>query len=246
MLRVILETAAQPGAMNMAIDEVLLESAITRQVATLRLYTWREPTVSLGYFQSPDDPVLAERFGGLAQVRRLSGGGAILHDQELTYSVTYPAEHPFGSNPGTLYDRVHAAIVELLNEWQIPAKLRGEAKLGEQPFLCFGRGDARDIVLNGFKIVGSAQRRRKGAVLQHGALLLRRSVHAPEFPGVQDLSPISLPASAELASALGSRIAGAIDDSMTESILDASEVLTARELAASRYSSVAALERRRT
>ncbi|HVJ85880.1 MAG TPA: hypothetical protein VM452_09570 [Caulifigura sp.] len=188
MLEVIVEHAARSGAENMAIDESLLVSAIESKTETLRLYRWREPTVSLGYFQKEDDPVLTTRFAGLPQVRRLSGGGALLHHRELTYSVTLPDGHPLADAPTLLYDQVHAALVSLLNALGAPARVRGEKLTEPEPFLCFGRGDPRDIVLAGYKIVGSAQRRRKGAILQHGALLLERSPYAPEFPGLFDLA----------------------------------------------------------
>jgi lipoate-protein ligase A len=72
-------------------------------------------------------------------------------------------------------------------------------------FLCFGRGDAFDVVLGGHKVLGSAQRRRKGAILQHGSLVLRRSSFAPQFPGIADLADFSLSESA-----LAERLAGAV------------------------------------
>jgi lipoate-protein ligase A len=224
----------------MAIDEILLESAIKAESATLRLYTWKEPTVSLGYFQSAEDPVLDERFPGLARVRRLSGGGAILHDRELTYSIAFPPSHEFGSNPGALYDRVHAGIVGLLNEWQIPARLRGAAKTGDQPFLCFGRGDQRDIVLGDHKILGSAQRRRRGGILQHGALLLKASSHAPEFPGLFDLATTGVRPIPDLAQLLSERIAHAIVGAGNSSIerLYPDESRASEELAADRYATL--------
>jgi lipoate-protein ligase A len=189
MLEVIFEREPRSGAENMAIDESLLVSAVERKTETLRLYRWREPTVSLGYFQKEDDPVLASRFAGLPRVRRLSGGGALLHDREITYSIALPDGHPLADSPTLLYDQVHAALVKLLNDLGAPAHVRGEKRDQPEPFLCFGRGDPRDIVLAGHKIVGSAQRRRKGAILQHGALLLERSSHAAEFPGLFDLAP---------------------------------------------------------
>jgi lipoate-protein ligase A len=189
MLEVIVEPEPRSGADNMAIDESLLVSAIDHKTRTLRLYRWREPTVSLGYFQKDDDPVLMTRFAGLPRVRRLSGGGALLHDREITYSITLPDGHPLADAPTLLYDQVHAALVALLNDLGAPAHVRGEKRDQPEPFLCFGRGDPRDIVLAGHKIVGSAQRRRKGAILQHGALLLEHSTHAPEFRGLFNLAP---------------------------------------------------------
>lgn len=189
MLEVIVEPAPRSGADNMAIDESLLVSAIEHKTRTLRLYRWREPTVSLGYFQKEDDPVLQTRFAGLPRVWRLSGGGALLHDREITYSITLPDGHPLADAPTLLYDQVHAALVALLNDLGAPAQVRGEKREQPEPFLCFGRGDPRDIVLAGHKIVGSAQRRRRGAILQHGALLLEHSPYAPEFPGLFNLAP---------------------------------------------------------
>jgi lipoate-protein ligase A len=223
----------------MAVDETLLESAIERGTATLRVYRWAVPTVSLGYFQSADDPVLSERFAGLAQVRRLSGGGAILHDEEVTYSIACPADHRLVINPADLYDAVHGGLVELLRRWGVPATLRGSAQSGEQPFLCFGRGDARDVVLGGFKIVGSAQRRRKGAVLQHGALLLRRSPYAPEFPGLFDLAPESIHTVGEVVDAVAEAISGALKEETAAQGLSDAEHLWAEHLATSRYAATA-------
>ncbi|MBX3441794.1 MAG: hypothetical protein KF774_05265 [Planctomyces sp.] len=236
-LRLILEPRPLSGALNMARDETLLESVIAGGPATLRIYRWREPTVSLGYFQAEDDPTLGERFGGLPQVRRLSGGGALLHDREVTYSVVCPAEAPFASEPGLLYDAVHAAIVAELNAWGIPARLRGTSLTGAQPFLCFGRGDPRDIVLAGSKIVGSAQRRRKGAVLQHGALLLSRSDWAREFPGLWDLAPEAAQRLDGLESRLGGVIASALSLAWAPGAWRPEEVRDAEAKERERYSS---------
>lgn len=172
----------------MALDEALLNAAVENQFTAFRLYSWAEPTVSLGHFQPQDDPVVATRFPQLAQVRRLSGGGAILHDRELTYSLVLPAAHRLCRSPSQIYEVIHLELVQILREHGAPCSLRGSPLSGPEPFLCFGRGDSRDIVLHGQKIVGSAQRRRSGAVLQHGAILLSSSVHAPEFPGLSELT----------------------------------------------------------
>jgi lipoate-protein ligase A len=189
---VIIEPAPAPGAWNMAVDEALLEAAIAEQRCTLRWYQWSEPTLSLGYFQGADarpaDPLLA----GLPLVRRLSGGGAILHHHELTYSCAIPAGHPLAANPHDIYIAVHERIIAVLGEWGISAALRGTSfgkDLPEEAFLCFSRGDECDVVLAGFKVLGSAQRRRKGAILQHGSLVYRRSEFAPQFPGLFELAP---------------------------------------------------------
>ena len=183
----LMEPDAQPGDWNMAVDNWLLERALHDGLTAARLYRWREPTVSLGHFQKLDDPAIADRFADLPRVRRLSGGGAILHDREITYSLAIPHAHPLAADPTGLYGIVHDHVIAVLAELGIAARMRGEALSGPEPFLCFGRGDPRDIVMGTHKILGSAQRRRRGAILQHGALLLQRSPAAPEFPGIEEL-----------------------------------------------------------
>ncbi len=83
-----------PGAWNMAVDEALLMDAVENGVATLRFYQWSEPTLSLGYFQRYSDREQHAASRKCAVVRRQSGGGAILHDRELTYSLMLPAGSP--------------------------------------------------------------------------------------------------------------------------------------------------------
>jgi lipoate-protein ligase A len=174
----------------MAVDEALLEAALERGECTVRWYRWREATVSLGYFQAAEAAAAIPGLCDLPIVRRLTGGGAILHHHEWTYSCAIPPATPLAENPTQIYDRVHEQIVAALVEQGIRSALRGEALVErEGTFLCFGRGDPRDIVLKGHKILGSAQRRRRGAVLQHGSLLLHSSEHAPQFPGLVDLEP---------------------------------------------------------
>ncbi|WP_437201556.1 lipoate--protein ligase family protein [Planctomicrobium sp. SH664] len=176
----------------MAVDESLLQAA-TGGIASLRFYQWASPTVSLGHFQANHAESTPARFRHLEVVRRLSGGGAILHDRELTYSCAIPATHSIARVPGTLYDEVHAAILETLAEFGVRARLRGAEAFADQSFLCFSRGDARDIVIGSQKIVGSAQRRRAGAILQHGSILLEQSPEAPEFPGIREITGIQIP-----------------------------------------------------
>ena len=84
-LRILIDEEPQSGAWNMAVDETLLETAIASDLATLRFYRWREPTASLGYFQREADYFAETRFASLPAVRRLSGGGTLIHDRELNY-----------------------------------------------------------------------------------------------------------------------------------------------------------------
>jgi lipoate-protein ligase A len=125
-------------------------------------------------------------------VRRQSGGGAILHDQEWTYSLTLGRARLLPSRlDASLYLDVHDALKAALAEWAIATRIcdaSGDTPSNVQPFLCFERRCARDLLLGDWKILGSAQRRRRGALLQHGSLLLRASPAAPELPGVLDLA----------------------------------------------------------
>jgi len=179
------------GAWQMAVDEVLLETAAEQGQATLRFYQWSEPTLSLGYFQN-----YAERRKHIASrdcdvVRRQTGGGAIMHDREWTYSLSLPMAHPLAADTTDLYHAVHEALCVTLEGWGVPLTVReaSEALPAEQqPFLCFLRRTEGDVLCEGIKVCGSAQRRRRGAILQHGSLILARSPHAPEVPGIGEVS----------------------------------------------------------
>lgn len=188
---------AVSGAANMAFDEALLEAAAAGSAPTLRIYRWDEPTLSLGYFQSHHARREHPPSAGCPLVRRLSGGGAIVHDRELTYSLTLPRQQPWSARTESLYEAVHLALIAALKQMNVAARLCGDdacAKPGApQPLLCFQRRAPGDVLVEGAKVAGSAQRRRAGAVLQHGSVLLAASSAAPELPGVGQFSaaPIS-------------------------------------------------------
>jgi lipoate-protein ligase A len=175
-----------PAAWNMAVDEALLLTAAGEQRATLRFYQWARPTLSLGYFQPYAERKLHAASSEVDVVRRASGGGAILHHHELTYSFSAPVADRLAGDVGVLYDAFHQSLVEALAQFSVTARLAtpGEAK----PFLCFQRRSQGDVLCGDAKICGSAQRRHQGAVLQHGSILLERSRHAPELPGILELT----------------------------------------------------------
>jgi len=177
------------GAWNMAVDETLLERAAEQGVATLRLYQWSPAVLSLGYFQRADDRALHEPSRTCDMVRRSSGGGAIMHDRELTYSLSLPIAHPLAADAETLYRETHGLIVAAITEFGIVATLNERAlvPLGGEPFLCFQRRAVGDVVVGEHKVCGSAQRRSKGAILQHGSVLVAASPFAPELPGLAEL-----------------------------------------------------------
>jgi len=185
------------GAWNMAVDEMLLNQAQQQASTCLRLYRWSEPTLSLGYFQSYQDRDRHAASRHCAAVRRLTGGGAIIHDSELTYSIVLPGTHPLAACRDELYRAVHGCLIEVMASFGATAGLCEDAAkrtVPLEPFLCFQRRSLGDVLLGEHKICGSAQRRRNKAVLQHGSLLWRASRAAPELPGVADLvkQPISL------------------------------------------------------
>ena len=177
----------------MAKDEALLDYVASHPgQSILRTYEWSEPTLSLGYFQSIAAAESDERWNGAAVVRRITGGGALWHDAELTYALILSRSHPMSSRTVALYEWVHEAIVRVFSAQGLPASRRGNANPpldpSNKPFLCFLDRDPNDIVLQGHKIVGSAQRRRSGAVLQHGSILLGQSPRTQELPGILDLT----------------------------------------------------------
>ena len=181
-----LNDAAMPGVANMARDEALL-IAIGRggSRATLRLYEWDPPTISLGYFQPfADYEALAKPAGALSVVRRTTGGGAILHDRELTYSIVVPAGHPMVSGrPMGLYRVVHEAIIACLRQSGAAAEFcsfTDDSGPRRGPFFCFARRHGTDVLVGNDKLAGSAQRRTREAVLQHGSIVVeRRFVQQP-------------------------------------------------------------------
>jgi lipoate-protein ligase A len=178
------------GPWNMAVDEVLMEWSARASRCCLRFYRWEEPTLSLGYFQAYEDRERHRSSLGCPVVRRTSGGGAIVHDRELTYSVVLPRGHRLAMRRLVLYRAIHAALIEALSERGITGCLfagSGETPSGRQPFLCFQRRAPGDVLVGRIKIAGSAQRRSPGAVLQHGSVLLARSPAAPELPGLNNL-----------------------------------------------------------
>lgn len=188
----IIEATPHSGVWNMAVDEALLEAAVEGATPVLRWYQWDAATLSLGYFQDSNELKTSPDWANLPVVRRLSGGGAILHHHELTYSCALPSNHPLTNDPYQIYLAIHNAVIRALTPLGFEVRLRA-ARFGKdgpaEAFLCFSRGDEMDVVIGEHKVLGSAQRRRRGAVLQHGSLVLRRSELAPQFPGLFDLGP---------------------------------------------------------
>ena len=160
------------GAVNMATDEAVLRVADsdTGATPTLRVYGWSEPTVSIGYLQkaAPFIPC------GLPVVRRITGGRAVLHDIELTYSIVASCgDAPFAGGITAAYSFISGCIIEALKEAGVEARFaRGGARPGGKD-ACFHTHSRYEVLVDGRKIVGSSQRRFKNSFLQHGSILLR-------------------------------------------------------------------------
>ncbi len=175
--RLILSPPAH-GSWNMAVDEAILEFAARGEaLPTLRLFAWQPACLSLGYAQTSVDVDRARLMHhGWDLVRRPTGGKAILHVDELTYSVTGPQSEPrLAGSVLESYRRLSAALVEALHLLGIPAQTQTEviqAQSEPKGPVCFEVPSNYEITVDGKKIIGSAQARRKGGVLQHGTLPL--------------------------------------------------------------------------
>jgi lipoate-protein ligase A len=180
------------GAWNMAADETLLEAA-AEGVASIRLYGWAQPTLSLGYFQGNASSRAYPRLGELAWLRRPSGGAALVHHLELTYALALPPGLPWQKRGESWLRRMHSILADALASLGVSVRLCGddeEKKLGD--VLCFLHHTPDDLLLADAKIAGSAQRKQRGALLQHGSILLAASPYTPLLPGIRELTGVNL------------------------------------------------------
>jgi lipoate-protein ligase A len=238
--RLITTWGADP-AFNMGLDEALLANADAP--TTLRLYTWKPDTLSLGYFQRVADVPGAERVPAL--VRRITGGGAIHHKNELTFSIAAPLSHPlYRGNVGESYVRVHDAIRAALRELGIESALRGARALASDCLgtgMCFHKSTDLDIVWNERKGVGSAQRRRASRVLHHGSIKLGTTPLEGEIATIQAFAPDA--AVHDVALLLRASFEKSFGVAFETSVPDADERTQARELG-KRYVSREFVQRR--
>lgn len=174
--RLLLDVPAT-GAWNMAVDEAILEHAgHGNSLPTLRLYAWQPACLSLGYAQpyaDADEARLAAH--GWDVVRRPTGGRAILHTDELTYSVSTSPHEPLME--GTVlesYNRIAVGLVAACHSLGLPVSMEEHAPPAEaaKGAVCFEVPSAYEIVLDGKKLIGSAQARKREGILQHGSLPL--------------------------------------------------------------------------
>src|SRR6478736_3438017 len=163
------------AVMNMAIDEALLEAAV---VPSIRFYRWRSPALSFGYFGKFSDVAIyaAER----DLVRRWTGGGIVFHGDDLTYSIVIPASDPvFDESSIAIYEKIHRALCQALSGVGERAVVAGGVDSGgialskhaaASGYNCFTNPVRADVMMNGRKIAGAAQRRTRRGLLQQGSI----------------------------------------------------------------------------
>lgn len=240
----LLRTGAGPGAWNMACDTALLAAADAGSAAsgppappTIRLFGWSPPAISLGHHQPDPSPAEAARMRarGLEWVRRPTGGRAVYHgapDEELTYSVVAPVGAPeLGGGLAQSYRRIHELIAAALSDLGVEATLAPRSPTGADARTrasgpasrraCFAASVAWEIAVDGRKLVGSAQRRGRRAILQHGSIPLAgdQSLLSEIWPGCLEPERVTNVSSEvgrrvgfdELASALVAAFENALD-----------------------------------
>ncbi len=159
------DRARAGAAMNMAIDEALLELS---SAPALRFYGWRQPSLSFGYFGKFTD--VAAAIDARDLVRRWTGGGSVSHGHDLTYSLINPATHPACVHgPVAIYAASHRAIRDALRVEGLEAQLAA-APAPKISDACFANPVRDDLMLGGRKIAGAAQRRTRAGFLQQGSI----------------------------------------------------------------------------
>jgi lipoate-protein ligase A len=216
--------ASRSGAMNMAIDEALLETAKTSSV---RFYRWQSPALSFGYFGKFTE--VADYAAGRDLVRRWTGGGVVFHGEDLTYSIVIlPSDPVFSESSRSIYAAIHAALRDALvasGERAQLAPVTGIVNPGaaiiDRGYSCFANPVRADVMLNGRKVAGAAQRRTRCGLLQQGSI-----------QGV------------DLGNSLSERFAQALSANCSERGINRETLDRARELAEQKYRADAWLRRR--
>lgn len=154
------------GPMNMAVDQAWLEHSL---VPVLRIYTWDQPTVTLGYAQSL--PKLQDALPGWPVVRRWTGGGVVLHQEDYTYSVIVPPADPWAATTALeSYRRIHGSLAAALSVNGHPGcRLALQEDVIEAPF-CFVAPAVHDVIRGTLKVAGAGQRRGKAGLLHQGSV----------------------------------------------------------------------------
>lgn len=175
-----IETESNPGYINMAVDEALLDSYIENNTEpVLRFYRWSKPTLSLGRNQKMAEINLEVcKAKGIDIVGRPTGGKAVLHESEFTYSFISGKKNEMPENIFASYLKISKALMAGLEKLKVDLNLT----IGEEPTAnyirnsnCFASSSVSDLNYYGNKLVGSAQLRRGNALLQHGSILVNQN-----------------------------------------------------------------------
>jgi lipoate-protein ligase A len=169
------------ASFNMALDEAISEYVRERRSPpTIRLYQWNRPSVSIGYFQKIGEIDLEYcQRKGYHVVRRLTGGRAVLHNHELTYSISAPGgESPFLGTLLDIYRLISRGLTDALAQCGVHAEISLERKRNalRNPS-CFRSASYGEITLDGRKIIGSAQKRYSNGFIQHGSIIFEYDHH---------------------------------------------------------------------
>jgi len=246
-----LDSGAGPGLLQMAIDEALL-LACARGLSppTLRVFAFRPPCLSLGRFQPAGPWEEACRALGLEVVRRPTGGGAVLHAGDVCYAVVAPLDDPAVGGPlRRSYCQISLALRRFLEALGAPSPevCEAEGRAASRAAACFALAGPYEVTVRGAKVIGSAQLRRRGVLLQQGAIRTERdgALEArlfpglPPAPGLHELLGRPL-AYQEVAAALRDTFAEALGLTLTPAPLSAEERELCRTVLASARESLQA------
>ncbi|MDD5491925.1 MAG: biotin/lipoate A/B protein ligase family protein [bacterium] len=231
----------QDGAWNMAVDEAILCQCQTGTgMSTLRLYSWQKRTISLGYFQHID-AILANFCAQkhIDLIRRPTGGGFVLHDQELTFSVVFNRRDLRVQQQAVEYFRIIATCIQkALSALGVTVSLEENVFNGkDNHFFCFNNPTKYDLLVAGKKICGSAQRRYRDLILQQGSLILR-TPGDPAFwqqaAGLEEVLQQKI-SFASISEAFQKSFAAELHISFVPGSLTEAELIQARQLASDKY-----------
>jgi lipoyl(octanoyl) transferase len=221
-LHVYHDFASRSGSMNMAIDEALFDSVA---VPSIRFYRWNSPALSFGYFGKFAD--VANYASERDLVRRWTGGGVVFHGEDLTYAIVIPPSDPvFSESSRSIYAAIHAALRDALVANGEPAELApgmvdAGAAIIDRGYSCFANPVRADVMLNGRKVAGAAQRRTRRGLLQQGSIQY-----------------------VDLGKGLSERFAQALSANCSEREINRETLERARELAEQKYRADAWLRKR--
>jgi len=224
------DTTPRSAAMNMAIDEALLECA---QVPSIRFYRWDHAALSFGYFGRFAD--VSSYAAQRDVVRRWTGGGFVFHEDDLTYSIVITANDPvFDESSMSIYENVHHALRDALVAAGQRAQLAtpNSAVTDRRYSDCFANPVRADVMLGGRKVAGGAQRRTRAGLLHQGSIQLATGRVRPTGEHV------------DLGNGLAERFAKELSDDCSVKVLGKSLIERAHELAERKYGSVSWLRRR--